>query len=97
MTDYGLPYIDDKKMFAAVLQARRSIVEQQELPSTAIMQAASRYDVNEADVGYYATIAVAWSMAVRTLRREERAAAEKPSSVSQGGGIDHESMINLGG
>lgn len=96
MIDYGLPYIDDKKMFAAVLQALRSIVEQQELPSTAIMQAASRYGVNEADVGYYATIAVAWSMAVRTLRRDGRWAEEKPASPPQRRGIDPESMIDLG-
>lgn len=96
MTDYGLPFIADKNLFAAVMQARMRILEYNEMPSEAIAQAAARFKVNEADVGYYAAIAVAWTMAMRTLRREGRAAGEKPASVSQGGGIDPESMIDLG-
>ena len=95
MTDYGLPYISDKNLFAAAMQARLQIADYNELPSAAIAQAAARFKVNEADVGYYAAIAVAWTMAMRTLRRDGRRAEEKPASVSQGRGIDHESMIDL--
>ena len=95
MTDYGLPYIADKNLFAAAMQARLQIADYNVLPSAAIAQAAARFKVNEADVGYYAAIAVAWTMAMRTLRRDGRRAEEKPASVSQGRGIDHESMIDL--
>ena len=95
MTDYGLPFINDKNLFAAVMQARMRIAENNELPSEAIAQAAARFKVDTADVGYLTCIGVAWTMAVRTLRRDGRRAEEKPASVSQGRGIDHESMIDL--
>lgn len=96
MTDYGLPFINDKNLFAAVMQARMRIAEYNELPSEAIAQAAARFKVDVADVGYYATIAVAWSMAMRTLRRDGRRAEEKPASPPQRRGIDPESIIDMG-
>ena len=96
MTDYGMPFINDKNLFAAAMQARLQIADCNELPSAAIAQAAARFKVNEADVGYYAAIAVAWTMAMRTLRRDGRRAEEKPASPPQRRGIDHESMIDLG-
>ena len=96
MTDFGIPYIDDKNLFAAVQQARRLIVEQSELPSTAIMQAAIRFKVSEVDVGHYTNIGVAWTMVVRSLRRDGRWAEEKPASPPQRRGIDPESIIDMG-
>ena len=96
MTDFGIPYIDDKNLFAAVQQARRLIVEQSELPSTAIMQAAIRFKVSEVDVGHYTNIGVAWTMAVRSLRREIPTSREPPSKLSYARGVDHESIIDVG-
>ena len=95
MTDFGIPYINDKNLFAAVQQARRLIVEQHELPSTAIMQAAIRFKVSEVDVGHYTNIGVAWTMAVRTLRRENRAAPGAPMVLSSAQWASPESTIKF--
>lgn len=95
MTDFGIPYINDKNLFAAVQQARRLIVEQHELPSTAIMQAAICYKVSEVDVGHYTNIGVAWTMAVRTLRRESRTTPGAPMVQSLAQWADPDSMIAI--
>ena len=94
MTDYGLPFINDKNLFAAVMQARMRIAENNELPSEAIAQAAARFKVDTADVGYLTCIGVAWTMAVRTLRRENRATPGVPMVLSYAHGTDPESLIS---
>ena len=94
MTDYGLPFIADKNLFAAVMQARMRIAEYNELPSEAIARAAARFKVDTADVGYLTCIGVAWTMAVRTLRRENRATPGVPTVLSYAHGNDPESMIS---
>ncbi len=95
MTDFGIPYINDKNLFAAVQQARRLIVEQSELPSTAIMQAAVRFKVSEIDVGYYTSIGVAWTLAVRTLRRGDPKSQERLSTRLHARGAGDESIIDM--
>lgn len=96
MTDYGMPFINDKNLFAAAMQARLQIADYNELPSAAIAQAAARFKVNEADVGYYAAIAVAWTMAMRTLRRGDHKSQEPSSTRSHARGVGDESILDLG-
>ena len=96
MTDYGLPYIADKNLFAAAMQARTLIAEQGELPGAAIAQAALRFKVSEVDVGHYTCIGVAWTMAVRTLRRERRSTQESPPYAVDSRRVVPESTIDFG-
>ena len=95
MTDYGLPYIADKNLFAAAMQARLQIADYNELPSEAIAQAALRFKVSEVDVGHYTCIGVAWTMAVRTLRRERRSTQESPPYAVDSRRVVPESTIDL--
>ena len=54
---YGMPYIKDKALYAAVMFARKLIREDGVPPGAAIVRAAKYYDVWRGDVAHFVGIA----------------------------------------